>query len=189
LTEDSLLSKLEKSWKLLCIDFSEGKFYPISENDITCYLYYSLIANQGILKNQIHTEVPVNEGKEVDILLEPLDGKNGEAPILVEIKFWKQKLSYYLGWMRSNDDPKFIFRGDIEKLVSLDNFGQGVAIVFFQNLPPSPYYKEKSKESTLRKWEDCEAYMHEIQNKLTRPSLKILYGPLLEYYRPESSAR
>jgi hypothetical protein len=37
--------------------FSPQEFFPESENDITCYLYYSLVAHEGITRDSIYTRV------------------------------------------------------------------------------------------------------------------------------------
>jgi hypothetical protein len=68
MVEQDWFRKLERSWKRLCEDFARGEFFPVSENDITCYLYHYLVAHENVGMDSIHIECPF-EGKEVDIVL------------------------------------------------------------------------------------------------------------------------
>jgi len=175
-------SKLERSWKRLCEDYARGEFCPISENDIVCYLYYSLIAHEKIAKNYIHTNYPVKiEGMQVDIFL----GKNlprreiKSKPLLVEIKFRKRRLDYYLDHYRFKPTERVFFGDDVEKLIKLRSAGSGVAAVFFQKLPPSSSCREKCDNVTLQQWVELESLMKELEDKLKNEQIRLLYGPRL----------
>jgi len=97
-TGQEWFSKLERSWKRLCEGFAKREFYPTSENDITCYLYHSLVAYEGVPINSVHTEYAISEGKEVDLVLgiNPLQIEVINASLLVQMKLRKRHIDYYL---------------------------------------------------------------------------------------------
>ena len=183
-TEQEWFAKLERSWKRLCEDFARREFFPVSENDITCYLYHSLVAREGLALNSVHTEYPVYGGKEVDIVLGriPLEREAANTSLFVQIKLRKRRLDYYL-YHYKNIAERAFFGDDVEKLIKFKGIGSGVAVAFFQKLPPSPTYKEKSEDETLRYWKELETSMIELEEKLKKEGVKLLYGPLLQFYK------
>jgi hypothetical protein len=166
------------------LDFAKSNFNPISENDITCYLYYSLVAQQGMPIGKVHAEYLVDEGKKVDLFLD--DASSSERtkfPLLVEIKLRKGRLDYYLSHCQNFNETLSLFGNDVQKLINSKRFGRGVATVFFQQLPPSPGYKGGSEIETLKGWEELESSLEKVKSKLKNEGIEILYGPRAEFYR------
>jgi hypothetical protein len=146
------------------------------------------VAHEQVALDSIHTEYPVRvEGKEVDIVLgNPLKTEaEREVPLLVEIQFWKGRLDYYLSNYKGSHTENLFFDDDIEKLIKFRSIGNGVAIAFFQKLPPSPHYKAKSEEETLQNWKELESIMVELEKKLRNNQIRLLFGPRLEFYEKD----
>jgi hypothetical protein len=194
MSESVLFNKLEKSWQSLCADFAESRFIPRSENDITCYLFYSLVAKQGIPIGNIRTEYRV-DGREIDLFFHDGSLNASQSSMLVEIKLRKGKLEYYLdycnypnGTLRlfDNKPPK---PNDVEKLIKSKRFGSGVATIFFSDAPPSPDYSEKSVDEILGRWKLLACSLEKLRSELKSKGIEILYGPRSELYRANKDQR
>jgi len=184
-----LICELQRSFQRLCDDFEQRMFYPDSENDITSYLYYSLVAQEGIDKDFVHTEYTLrNRGRRyrADMVIgRPLsrtweDVKDSSVRLPVEIKLWKGSLAYYLDHVRYHG--RSLVEEDLKKLVGIRHWYEQMRnpairdialVLFFRKLPP---YTRETPE-LLQTWNDLSGRLIKIRDELDSEDVRLLIGP------------
>ena len=182
------IDKFERSWERLCQDFARGEFFPEYERDIYGYLYYALVAHEGIPKDFVHIDYKVKVGqknRQVDVFIGKLRRKPIQVTeelgsrLLVEIKLYKSNLDSYLFYCQ-NYGVWSLVRKDVDKLNQIgqqwaDNLVQVAAAIFFRKLPPYTHVKETSKTLQVRK--KLYSELEELEGELKEKGIRLFYGP------------
>ena len=189
-------NEVKRSWKRLCSDFEQHRFYPESENDITSYLYYSLVAYEGLDKDFVHTEYTLRtreRSHRSDMVIgRPLfrtseDYRDASPRLHIEIKLWKSSLTYYLGYV--TDYGKKFVEKDFLKLIRVrqrfEQLGRpvmkrGMLALFFRKMPP--YVAETP--GLIQKWNNLARHLKRIERELISQDIELLIGP---HYEREST--
>ena len=182
------IDRFGRSWERLCRDFEKGEFFPESERDIYGYLYYSLVAHEGIPKDFVHIEYTVKTGLKshpVDMFIGKIRRKPSQdveelgSRLLVEIKLRKNKADSYLFYCR-NYGVQSLVKEDTDKLDQIRQQWVGSPIqaavaIFFQKLPPYPHVRETTQ--TFQVWKNLNSELKELEGELKKRAIRLFYGP------------